>query len=704
MGQRGREVALRTDARGRYSVALAATEYGKDARNRGQEATMKNFGRALRFALNYRLTLVGALLSAVAVAVFWGGNIGALYPIVEVAFRGRSLQEWVDQEIGQAENQAAELETALAARQQTGTGASGEDPAVRQRELEALRVRWQAEQRALATLRWLQPKIHRFVPSDPFQTIVAIVAVLMLATAAKNCFIFSHHMLLQRLIQLVTFDLRKGLHHHMLRMDLTDFEDQQVGSLMSRFNLDLNHLARGLNALLGKAVLQPLKGIACLVGAAIISWRLLLFSLLLTPIAGLLIRSLAGSIKRANRRAMEENSQLMGVLSEACQGIQTVKAFTMEGYERHRFHRVSKEYLRKSMRIALYSTLIKPTTEILGLAVIFIALIAGAHLVLNQQTHLWGLRLCDRPLSVPALMSFYAMLLGASDPARRLSDVFSEIQAGVAAADRLFPLLDRRPEITDPKKPRLIPQPFLALHFDHVDFHYREDQPVLQDIDLSIRGGETLCIVGPNGCGKSTLISLLPRFHDPVSGSVRIDDVDLRQVRLRELRRLVAVVTQQTLLFDDTVYNNIRYGSLQATAEQVYEAARRAHADRFIQDQLDDGYQTVVGCGGGRLSGGQRQRIALARAILRDPRVLILDEATSQIDLESEQLIHRALQDFVRDRTAIMITHRLSTLELADRILVLDAGRIVDLGTHAELIRRCKLYRRLHDIQLRIPA
>jgi ATP-binding cassette, subfamily B, bacterial MsbA len=392
------------------------------------------------------------------------------------------------------------------------------------------------------------------------------------------------------------------------------------------------------------------------------------------------------------------------VLSEAFSGMETVKAFTMEKYERNRFHRVSKQCLRKGMKIALYSALIKPATEILGMAVIFIALIAGAYLVLNQETHLLGLRMCDRPLSVPALLLFYGLLVGASDPARRLSDVFSGIQAGVAAADRLFPLLDRLPQINDPPQPCAIPEPFLQIHFDHVDFRYAPDQSVLDDIDLSIRAGETLCIVGPNGCGKSTLINLLPRFHDPVAGRVRIDDVDLRDVRLRDLRRFVAVVTQQTLLFDDTVYNNIRYGSWNATPEQVVAAARRAHAHRFIEEKLEQGYETIVGQGGGRLSGGQRQRIALARAILRDPRILILDEATSQIDIGSEQLIHQALEDFVRDRTAIIITHRLATLELADRVLVLDAGRIADLGTHAELIDRCELYQRLHDIQFRQSA
>jgi ATP-binding cassette subfamily B protein/subfamily B ATP-binding cassette protein MsbA len=312
--------------------------------------------------------------------------------------------------------------------------------------------------------------------------------------------------------------------------------------------------------------------------------------------------------------------------------------------------------------------------------------------------------MCDRPLSIPALLCFYGLLIGASDPARRLSDVFSAIQSGVAAADRLFPLLDREPQIIDPPNPQPLPSSFLRLHFDGVDFHYVSDQPVLKNVDLTVKAGETLCVVGPNGCGKSTLISLLPRFHDPVSGTVRIDDADLRSVRLRDLRRFVGTVSQQTLLFDDTVFNNIRYGSWNASREQVIEAARRAHADRFIENSLDDGYETPVGPGGNRLSGGQRQRIALARAILRDPQVLILDEATSQIDIESEQLIHQALEEFIRDRTAIIITHRLSTLNLADRILVMESGEIADLGTHDELLDRCDLYQRLHDIQLRQSA
>jgi ATP-binding cassette subfamily B protein/subfamily B ATP-binding cassette protein MsbA len=334
------------------------------------------------------------------------------------------------------------------------------------------------------------------------------------------------------------------------------------------------------------------------------------------------------------------------------------------------------------------------------MAVVFTALIGGAYLVLNQETHILGIKMCERPLSIPALLCFYGLLIGTSDPARKLADVFNSIQGGVAASDRIYSMLDRQPSVADPVDPQPLPRHHHHLVFEHVDFHYNPDQPVLRDIDFRIPNGETLCIVGPNGCGKTTLIDLLPRFHDPISGSVKLDDVDLRHVRLRELRRVVGMVTQQTLLFDDTVYNNIRYGSVSATRDEVLAAAAKAHAHRFIEDKLDNGYDTVVGPGGNRLSGGQRQRIALARVILRDPEILILDEATSQIDIESEQQIHLALQDFVCDRTAIIITHRLSTLELADRILVLDKGRIADIGTHDQLIRRCQIYRRLHDVQL----
>jgi ATP-binding cassette subfamily B protein/subfamily B ATP-binding cassette protein MsbA len=307
-------------------------------------------------------------------------------------------------------------------------------------------------------------------------------------------------------------------------------------------------------------------------------------------------------------------------------------------------------------------------------------------------------------LSLSSLLLFYGFLAGNSDPARKMSEIVAAIQSGAAAADRVFAMMDRVPSIMNSAQPRDLQSPHRQLSFDDVCFGYRPGESILRDIRLEIRYGETIAIVGPNGCGKTTLIHLIPRFYDTTSGAVRLDGIDIRDLRLRDLRSRIGLVTQQTHLFDDTVMNNIRYGTPAATDDQVVEAAIRAHAHQFVTQQLHDGYQTVVGQGGNRLSGGQRQRIALARAILRDPEILVLDEATSQIDLESEQLIHRALEDFVRGRTAIMITHRLSTLALADRIVVMEAGHIVDSGEHRELITRCNLYRRLHDIQFRQSA
>jgi ATP-binding cassette subfamily B protein/subfamily B ATP-binding cassette protein MsbA len=299
---------------------------------------------------------------------------------------------------------------------------------------------------------------------------------------------------------------------------------------------------------------------------------------------------------------------------------------------------------------------------------------------------------------------FYGFLIGTSDPARKLSSVVGSIQAGAAAADRVYAVLDQQPTIVDRTAARRLTTSTRDIEFRSVHFHYRAGEPVLKGIDLKIPFGETLAIVGPNGCGKSTLAKLMLRFYDPTQGSVHIGGVDLRQQKLRDLRRQIGTVTQHTWLFDDTVMNNIRYGRPHASDSEVISAARLAHADHFITHVLEHGYETQIGEAGGRLSGGQRQRIALARAILCDPAILILDEATSQVDVESEQLTHQALQQFKAGRTIMLITHRLTTLSLADRILVMDDGRISDLGTHDELVARCELYRRLYQVSLKAAA
>jgi ATP-binding cassette subfamily B protein/subfamily B ATP-binding cassette protein MsbA len=639
------------------------------------------------------------MLSSLAVGALWGANIGVVYPFVEIVFDNQSPQEWINGEVSTMERQISAWEGASDTLAAHLAGADLAEGTVTERLSERLDADLKTEKRRLAVYNWMQPHVEAYLPHTPFKALLLIVGLLLLGTLLKDFFIVINMNLVGRLAQLTMFDLRKQFFRQTLSLDLAALGASKNSTLLSHFTYDLNCLTTGLTTLFGQALREPLKMVVCLTGACMISWRLLLLSLLVTPPALFLMHRLARSMKRANLRAMEEMSQLYGNLTETFTGILTVKAFTMEQFERNRFHGSAKEFFRKAMRIVFYNSLTKPITELLGIGVISLALVAGGHLVLTPATHLFGIRLCDRPPSLADLLLFYAFLAGVSDPARKLSSVFAVLQAGSASADRIFPLIDREPAISDPITPKKIQTPHRQLSVENVSFHYNREEPVLHHVDLKIDYGETIAIVGPNGCGKSTLINLLPRFYDPIEGRIKIDGIDVREVRRRDLRARIGMVTQKTHLFDDTVQNNIRYGSVGASDAEIIAAAKKAHAHRFITTALANGYETTVGQDGNLLSGGQRQRIALARAILRDPEILILDEATSQIDIESEELIHEALKEFARGRTAIIVTHRLSTIRLADRVVVIEAGEIKDVGRHEELLGRCPLYSRLHAIQ-----
>ncbi len=657
-------------------------------------------------AIRYKFTFAASIVSALLVAVFWGANIGTVYPVVEVVFKDKSMHQWIDGKIKES-GAAVTAKTAEVGRLRAqltaeDAGAGRQPAATRQRDLQWELAKSESELTAatsgLKRYQGIKPYINRYLPDTPFQTLVLVTVILLVGTVIKDVFLVINNVLVARLAQRAVFDLRKLFYRRTLRMDLATFGEDGTADLMSRFTNDVSQVAGGLDSLFGKLVREPLKMVACLAGAAIICWRLLLLTLIVTPVAAFSVRWLAKMLKRANRRAMEEMALIYGTLEETFRSIKIVKAFTNEPQERKRFHQNNKRYYHKAVGIARYDSLSHPMTEVLGIVTISLVMIAGGWLIFSRQTSLFGIPLSSGPLEQGAMLTFFAMLAGMADPLRKMSDIFSNLQGGFAAADRIFARLDREPSIRDPKTPVPFRRHHRDLAFEHVGFAYQPGKPVIEDLSLKIGFGERIAIVGPNGCGKSTLANLIPRFADPTAGVVKLNGVPLADMRLRELRGQIGLVTQETMLFDDTIFKNIRYGANQATREEVIEAAKQAHAHRFIEHELPEGYETSAGALGNRLSGGQRQRIALARAILRDPAILILDEATSQVDLESEQAIQQVLEKFTQNRTTILITHRLAVLSLADRIVVMQAGRILDVGRHEELLTRCALYRRLYEI------
>jgi ATP-binding cassette subfamily B protein/subfamily B ATP-binding cassette protein MsbA len=719
---------------------------------------MNSFGRALKLALAHRVNVVGCVLTAVVVALLWGGNLTAVFPVVDVIMNDQSLPQWIDQEIAESDGQVADNRRWLAVLEQLPVGqpektAGAIAAEIEHQQAEQLKHRresaeWNDAQIArntqlgnflarleklaatpldaidravaqekdrvaqqievyenrAARFRWFAPAAHRWLPTTPFSTLMVVCVFVLACSLLRNAFRVCNTIMVSRLGYIVGYDLRMDFYRQVLRLDMASFTEKGRGDLMNRCTTDLTSVSQGVQRLFGQALLEPLKVVVCLGIAAWVSWRLLLLTIVIAPLAGYTIHWLGRALKRTHRKAMQELSSIYETLAETLAGIKLIKAFTMESHERSRFHQSAKEFYKRQLRIATYNSLVSPVVETLGIAMVILASVMGGYLVLGQQTHILGLKISDVPLTHGMMSIFFAMLAGMADPARRLSTEFSQIQQAAAAAERVYELLDRELSVVDPEDPIPLPRLTRSLRFENVSFHYHADKPVLRDVDLDVRAGETIAIVGPNGCGKSTLLQLLPRFYDPLAGRITLDGVDIRDVRLRELRHRFGLVSQEILLFNDTVASNIAYGATDTSQAAIEAAARKAHAHAFITEKLPDGYQSLVGPGGNRLSGGQRQRISLARAILRDPEILLLDEATSQIDVESEQLIHEVLKEFSRDRTTLMITHRVSMVSLADRVVVMDQGRILDVGTHAELLLRCDLYGRLCHVGYRESA
>ena len=636
---------------------------------------MHYFLRALRDAAKRWPLLVASFLCSAGVASLWGANIAALFPIIEVTLNGDSLQSWNTRRLSDAKarvdssrKEQADLEAKLAA----GELAAAEASRTRTR-LDALSLAVRGDEAVVYSSEKLGPWLDRLLPTDPFTTVLWVVAFVVASTFIKHAFLLTSTLIVTWVAMNISRDLRLRVFDKALSLDRAQFMRNGSAGFMAQVTGTSDMLTSGITSVFGGAVTEPLKIAACLAGAMCISWQLTLACLTMAPVVGFLMVWLNRQIRGISRGILAKALGFHHVLLEALNNVLTVQAYTMEEFERQRFRSCTRDMMKTGMWHSFYFALANPITEILGIGMVATSIAVGAWLVINQETQIFGLTMTERPMTVPGIMVFFGMLIGASDPVRKLSGVFTGVNLGIVGAQQLYPLLDTPSKLSEPAEPKSVASPHREIRLENVSFSYDGIDTVLSGVNLSIPFGERVAIVGPNGGGKSTLVNLVCRFYDPTQGAVLIDGVPLTDMTLHDLRRRIAMVTQQTELFNESILYNIRYGRWDATEEEIIEAATKAHAHEFISE-FPDGYQTMVGPNGFRLSGGQRQRIALARAFLRNAEILVLDEATSQIDVESERLIHEALARYVENRTVIMITHRASTLALADAIIKVEHG------------------------------
>jgi ATP-binding cassette subfamily B protein/subfamily B ATP-binding cassette protein MsbA len=677
---------------------------------------MKNFLRALRHAWPYRGRLIASVACAFLAAILWSLNFTAIYPILKILGPDEespgvpmTLQGWIDGRIGKTQELIdgwhAELKVKVAEAKTLEDLPENSHLNKRKQELSSEMAKVEGRLASAQTALWryqlAKNYVIRFLPADRFETLAWLIGLVVVAVAIKGFFEFGQDSLVGSVVNRSLYDLRNRFFRTAVHLDVNDFGKEGTHELMARFTNDMEMLGSGEKVLFGRMISEPLRAFCCVAVACWISWQLTLMFLVLVPAAVFILTKVGRLMKRATRRLLERMSNIYKILQEAFTGIKIVKAYTMEPYERRRFKAATRDYYYKAMLVVNIDAAADPIIQFLGVVAVALALMAGAYLVLHRPptTYLFGLKMVDQPMEMESLLQLYALLAAIADPVRKLSSVYTKLQSGAAAADRIYAYLDRRPRVRGNSTGVRLDRHNVAVEFRDVCFSYEPGQPVLTNVTFSCRRAETVALVGKNGCGKTTLVGLIPRFFDPDHGSVLLDGHDLRGVNLRSLRQQISLCTQDAILFDDTIHNNIAYGIRRAQREDVEAAARRAFIHDFIA-QLPEGYETKIGEAAAKLSGGQKQRIAFARAVLRDPSILILDEFTSQYDAEDEAKVHEFLREFKRDRTVFVITHRLNTLEIADRIVVLDGGRLVAIGSHRELLASCSVYQRLHDAHI----
>lgn len=525
---------------------------------------------------------------------------------------------------------------------------------------------------------------------DKLDILKYLCALIFITFLLKNLFIYLQTYYMSVVEQGILKDLRFDLYSHYLNLPLSFFTEERKGNLISRIVNDVQIIKDSLIAVINSIFRDPPSIIAFSIILFLFNWKLTLIIFFLAPLTGIILSRIGNSLKRSSIKSQEKISDITSTLDETLGAIRVVKAFGMENYEKRKFETQNNTYFELLVNIYRKRALGSPVSEVIGVIIIVIILYIFGQEILTGDSDM-----------TPGAFIFYLAVFFQMMPSLKLfGQMFNSYKEGTAAAERVFNLLDTDTKITDSPDAVTIKQFSDFIEFKNASFKYEKSDYILKNINLKIKKGQIAAIVGPSGAGKSTLIDLIPRFYDLTGGNLFFDGEDIKNIKIKSLRNLMGIVTQETILFNDTVKNNIAYGESGISIQQIIESSKAANAHEFIIN-LENKYETVIGDRGIKLSGGERQRISIARALLKNPPILILDEATSSLDTESEILVQQAIERLMQGRTSIVIAHRLSTIQNADMIVVIDKGEIVEIGNHQQLLLTSGLYKKLYDLQFR---
>jgi subfamily B ATP-binding cassette protein MsbA len=529
---------------------------------------------------------------------------------------------------------------------------------------------------------------HSLATYGPEKTLTYICIIIIISVLLSNIFKYFSQRTMEDLRVHTLLNLRKTVFNNVMNLHVGYFNNERKGDIISKVSSDVQVVQFTVTNTLQVVFKEPVTLIFYIIALLMISVKLTLFSLMVIPLSAFIISKIVKRLKQQAKESHESFAKMIGFLDEALGGIKIIKAFNATQRIKDKFHNENVFYSNLNRKMVRRQQLGSPVSEFLGVLMVAFIVWYGGSLTMSKQPN---------ALSVGQFISYIAIFSQVMRPAKALTDAFSGIHSGIAAGERVLELIDTKPEMINKHGAEAINGFSQALTFENVSFSYGAKE-VLKDINLTVQKGKTVALVGPSGGGKSTLMDLIPRFHDPKSGCIKIDGRDYKDLTVESIRAQMGTVNQESLLFNDTIFNNIAFAKPEATEEEVIAAAKIANAHEFILN-TEEGYQTFVGDRGNRLSGGQKQRICIARAVLANPPIMLLDEATSALDTESEKLVQEALNNLMKNRTSIVIAHRLSTIQHADQIAVIDKGQVVEMGSHSELMANNGLYRRLIDMQ-----